>query len=76
MDDQISVRAQSWILVPGEQGPVMPKKHFTTVCAHLDGNSHSENQYIQVFKCKLEHLINKQESCKKCRTLTLSVLFY
>lgn len=69
VNDQISVRAQSWILIPGEQGSILPRRHYTTVCAHLDGNSRNENPYIVIFRCKLKHLVAKQDSCENCRSL-------
>lgn len=69
VNDQISVRAQSWILIQGEQGSVVPRRHYTTVCAHLDGNSFNENPYIVSCRCKLKHLTAKQDSCERCRSL-------
>jgi len=43
--------------------------HYMRACEHLDGNSHRDNPYIMVFKCQLEHLVEKQESCQRCRRL-------
>lgn len=70
VNGNISVRTQSWIFNPGDQGVIMPMKYLTTVCAHLDGDqSYYTNPYHTVFRCKLEHLAAKQDSCEKCRSL-------
>ena len=70
VNGQIFVRAQSWIFNPGEQGAEVPRRHCTTVCAHLDGNSpYRRNSYTAVFRCQLEHLAAKQVSCRDCRRL-------
>lgn len=69
VNGKIFVRAQSWIFNPGEQGAVVPGRHYTTVCAHLDGNPPNGNPYTAVFRCQLEHLAAKQVSCLDCRRL-------
>ncbi|MCJ1229015.1 hypothetical protein MMC12_005679 [Toensbergia leucococca] len=70
VDDQLSVRAQSWILIPEEQGSIMPKTKRMTVCAHLnESHFHVGNLYTMAFRCKLNHLADKQDSCDKCRSL-------
>ena len=69
VNGRISVRAQSWILIPGGQGVVMPSRHWTTVCAHLNGNYPFRNQYTAIFRCQLEHLVAKQVSCEGCCSL-------
>ena len=68
----ISVRAQSWIFFPSEQSAIMPRKQYTTVCAHLDGNPPKRNRrnpYIAACRCQLGHLAAKQVSCDGCRRL-------
>ena len=69
LNDQVAVRAQSWILISGEKGSLGPRIHHTIVCAHLRGASHEENSYAAEFKSKLEHLVAKQDSCEQCRSL-------
>ncbi len=69
VNGNIVVRAQSWIFSSGDQGIVMPLRHHTRVCAHLDGNLIDQNPYINVFRCKLEHLAAQQDSCKNCSSL-------
>ena len=69
VNGKIFVRTQSWIFNPGEQGAVVPRKHYTTVCAHLDGDPPYQNPYTAVFRHQLEHLAAKQVSCQDCRRL-------
>lgn len=81
VNGNISVRAQSWIFNPGDRGVIIPVRHHTKVCAHLDGNIkgnpdeyqngnlYARNPYTTVFKCKMEQLAGKQDPCEKCRSL-------
>lgn len=66
---QISVRAQSWVQISGALGFVVPREQLTTVCAHLSGDSPKENPYVSLLRCKMEHLVNKQDRCEKCSGL-------
>lgn len=63
--DQIFVRAQSWILIPEDQGSIMPKLRFTRVCEHLD-SPYDTSPYSMIFQCKLEHFADKQDLTEIC----------
>ena len=72
VNDQISVRAQSWIKISGDQGPEIPETHMTIVCAHLYGSyfdTPRNNRFIKDFKHKMDHLIAGQCSCESCNGL-------
>lgn len=75
VDGQVFVRAQSWILIPITQGSKVPMLHHTIVCHHLDGNGihdgrvSSDNAHVMAFRCKLKHLVRRQDSCEKCHSL-------
>ena len=68
--DQVYVRAQTWFWIPGdEKGKLeMPRRFYTTVCAHLDSNSSVANAYTTAFRCNLHHLFDEARlgCCEKC----------
>ena len=68
VNDNIVVRAQSWIFYD-DRGVRMPFQYDTRLCAHLSKDTGDQNPYSTVYRCKLEHLAAKQDSCKKCSNL-------
>lgn len=67
VNGEVSVRAQSWILIPGGQGATLPLYYYTTVCVHQIGEP---PPYVKVFKCQLNNLAAKQAPCDQYRSVT------
>lgn len=74
VDDQMIVRAQSWIVIPSNDR-VNIHKHFrlpgylydTRVCAHLDLRDGEDNRLTWLLRCRLEHVRYQASSpCVSC----------
>ena len=70
--DEMFVRAQHWLLVPGNKFLHVPKFSFR-VCHHLDTLDLSPNNKLKrMMFCKIAHLNDMQKlvSCKSCNGLS------
>ena len=74
VDDQMIVRAQSWIVIPSNDRVNIHKQfrlpgylYDTTVCAHLDLRDGEDNRLTWLLRCRLEHMRYQASSpCVSC----------
>ena len=74
VDNQMIVRAQSWIVMPSNDRVnvhkqfQLPEYFFnTTVCAHLDLGYGDENRLTRLLRCRLAHVrYQKSSPCVSC----------
>ena len=70
VNNQVLVRAQSWVVTPKEQG-LLPLAHRTTVCSHIDADHRGANggRFYLTVKYRSEKVHGGQESCGGCQDL-------